>query len=85
MERLSRVPAMVSEGDRDGQLTLRTGPGNVYRVAPKQVEKPSRVCVRSLRTQQCTESQCQFVWVLGLSVAVVVVGGSGVQALVLLL
>ena len=53
-------------GSWDGQLTLRTGPGSVSRVAPKTVERSWRVCVRSLRTQQRTESQCQLIyrWVL---------------------
>ena len=42
-------------------LTLRTEPGSVSRVAPKTVERLLRVRVRTLRTQQRTESQCQLI------------------------
>ena len=42
------------------------------------------MCVRSLRTQQRTDSQCQFCLVLGFVAACVVVVGFGVWAFVLL-
>ena len=43
-------------------LTPRTGPGSVTWVAPRTVEGPGWVRVRSLRTQQRTESQCQVLY-----------------------
>ncbi len=42
-------------------LELSRPAGNVDQVAPKPVERLGRVCVRSLRTQQRTESQCQLI------------------------
>ena len=50
----------TGSGTGPGGLTPRTEPGNVLRVAPRTAERPGWVRVRSLRTQQRTESQCQL-------------------------
>ena len=60
---ISRQPERFT---RKSDLTRPERPGNVQWVAPKSVGRSTRVCVRSLRTQQRTDSQCQmlFVWLL---------------------
>jgi len=45
-----------------GDLEMSRSAGNVDQVAPKPVERLGRVCVRTLRTQQRTESQCQLIY-----------------------
>jgi hypothetical protein len=46
-------------------LTRRNRPSNVSRVAPEGIERDPEVRVRSLRTQQRAESQCQLYPVRG--------------------
>ncbi len=45
-----------------GGLFPQAPAGNVVRVAPRAASRPGGVRVRSLRTQQRTDSQCQFYW-----------------------
>ena len=52
-----RIPVRFT---RKRELTRPERPGNVTRVASKEIERSTRKRVRSLRTQQRTDSQCQF-------------------------
>ena len=54
-----RVRQIGRGASREAGLTPRIGSGNVVRVAPARPGRAEWVCVRSLRTQQCTDSQCQ--------------------------
>jgi hypothetical protein len=71
LRRTGRAPSLGTAGHtvakRDGRavrdsnsgLTARNRPSNVQRVAPRQTERSRPVRIRSLRTQQRAESQCQ--------------------------
>ena len=56
--RLSASSRELGTADSD-DLEMSRSAGNVDQVAPKPVERLGRVCVRTLRTQQRTESQRQ--------------------------
>src|SRR6478752_2172916 len=55
--RTLRIPVRFT---RKSELTRPERPGNVARVASKEIERSTRKRVRSLRTQQRTDNQCQF-------------------------